>query len=642
MSDYSLTDVPENHFDGGANITRGSGKGPTLAEVMRDTITRVANQESAMLDPVATVAALRAVTEYTDKAVIFCEAKGLYYYESTSAAADDADLVIQPTAVTGNGRWLLQSRLSPDHETQHGSAGADALSDIPSAATIQAGTATIGGHWPDRTIYVDGSNGDDTYDGTDKEPLATIQAAITAAAALTPTLAAPVVIAVNAGTYTEDLAIHGDDDFSGLLICGVGGEVRVEAATVSALIVSNATEASIGAYQTAGGDPTPITGDLATLAAGANALTDVVFENISFGAAGSVIVDVQVIGLGAGVAFGTGGVQFKNCTIEGDLVTENVVTVELFDSTLIGQDVRFWNTNQVNMLRSNVIRNVHGTWDTAQDVPSVVTNLGLLNGYGGFVGGDITFDGGATAADGVNDPGNGFIRGLFLVGNIDIDDESSFFMETGYIGGAGDVEGDAVLRFTNVLMLGALTLVNAGGSVACAMNGGTLLGALTDAGTRLAVVNDIRGATTIDGVATRTLANLPVFTRELAIGHADLTAGAVSQVLSFASALPANAIPLGARIRNTTDFDDTGGTMTALTAQLGTTANPDLWLDTGNDILAGAPVDRAAAGDAFDGTQAPYPAGAITPVVTVTGNANLTLLTAGAMTAYLYYVIPQV
>ncbi len=114
---FVYTDVPDNHFDGGANLTKGSGKGPTLAEITRDTIARVADQESAMLDPVATVANLRAADGYVDKATVFCESKGMFYYEGSSAAADDGDLVIKPTAVTGNGRWLRMSDLTPVHRT---------------------------------------------------------------------------------------------------------------------------------------------------------------------------------------------------------------------------------------------------------------------------------------------------------------------------------------------------------------------------------------------------------------------------------------------------------------------------------------------------------------------------------------------
>ena len=96
-----------------------------------------------MLDPVATVADLRAASGYVDKATIFCEAKGLFYYESTSAAVDDADLVVKPTAVTGNGRWLRISSLSPLHETEHATGGDDPLSDVPGGATLAGGATTI-------------------------------------------------------------------------------------------------------------------------------------------------------------------------------------------------------------------------------------------------------------------------------------------------------------------------------------------------------------------------------------------------------------------------------------------------------------------------------------------------------------------
>lgn len=610
---FTSSEIPNNHFDGGKNLTQGSktGGGPTLAELQQDVLDRVAGSESAMHDPVTTVADLRAVEDYADQMTIFCEAKGEYYYEATSAAVDDGDLIVQPTAVAGNGRWLLMNRLDA-------------------------------GRYPTRVIYVDGTSGDDTFAGTVKEPLATIQAGIDAAGALAPTIAAPVMVAIYSDTYTEDLSIHGDIDFSGLILWAVGGKVMVEAATNSALIVSNSTLASIALYRAAGADPTPGTGDLALLVAGASPATEITLHNIIFGAVGSVVVDAQVVGVGAGVAFGTTAITFLECGINGDLITENVVTVQVVNGCVIGQDLRFWNTNQINFLRSNIVRNVTGSWDTAQNVPSVVTNLGLINGYGGFIGGNLTFDGGATAVDGVNDPGNGVIRGLNLVGNIDIDDQATLFMENCDIGGSGDVEGDAVLTFVGVDMIGALVMVNAGGAVACTFDAGSLLGALTDAGARLAITGNIAGQTTIGGVATRTLGNLPVFTRQLAIPFGDASTAGTTIALSFASALPASAMPIGGRINVATNYDDAGGTITACTAQLGTTANPDLLLDAGNDILAGT-GDLAAAGDAFDGTLAMFPRGAITPVVTITSTgANLSTLTTGAITAYLYFVIPQV
>jgi len=608
---YALTDILLNHFDGGANLTKASGIGPTLAELSRDLISRIDDQENAMLDPVATVAALRADTHYVDKALIFVETHGLYYYESTSVAVDDGNLVVQPTAVVGAGRWLRISDLSA-------------------------------GHWPDRVIYVDGSNGDDTYVGNMKEPLATIQAGIDAAGALAPTIAAPVMVAIMADTYTEDLSIHGDIDFSGLILWAVGGKVMVEATTNSALIISNATEASIALYRAAGADPTPVGGDLAQLVAGAAGVTtEVTLHNIIFGAIGSVVVDAQVVGVGAGVAFGTTGITFLECGIYGDLITENVVNIQIANGCVIGQDLRFWNTNQINYLRSNIVRNVTGSWDTAQNVPSVATNLGLISGYGGFIGGNLTYDGGATAADGVNDPGNGVIRGLNLVGNFDMDDEATLFMENCDIGGSGDVEGDAVLTFVGVDMVGALVMVNAGGAVACTFDAGNLLGALTDAGARLAITGNIAGQTTIGGVATRTLASLPVFVRELVIPFGDASTAGVAIALPFASALPASAMPIGGRINVATQYDDAGGTITACTAQLGVTGNPDLLLDAGNDILGGT-GDLAAAGDAFDGTLAMFPRGTITPLVTITATgANLSTLTVGSITAYLYFVIPQ-
>ena len=121
----------------------------------------------------------------------------------------------------------------------------------------------------------------------------------------------------------------------------------------------------------------------------------------------------------------------------------------------------------------------------------------------------------------------------------------------------------------------------------------------------------------------------------LAIGEADLTAGATSQVLDMAS-LPPGAMVLAVDIRVATAF--TGGGTTDAKVAVGD-ANDD------DGILASADVDVATDGGASTFTIgiSPYKFYAAATVlkvkVTSTG-ANVSAFTAGAMTVRVMYAIP--
>jgi hypothetical protein len=124
----------------------------------------------------------------------------------------------------------------------------------------------------------------------------------------------------------------------------------------------------------------------------------------------------------------------------------------------------------------------------------------------------------------------------------------------------------------------------------------------------------------------------------LDVGHADLTAAATSESISFADALPEGSYPVGVRIGLSEAFS--GGSVSALVADVGLPGDPDAMVD-GADLFTAA----------VDGEASDHPLG-IAPNKLVTGDAaartpevlftatgdNVVNLDAGACRVALLYV----
>lgn len=118
----------------------------------------------------------------------------------------------------------------------------------------------------------------------------------------------------------------------------------------------------------------------------------------------------------------------------------------------------------------------------------------------------------------------------------------------------------------------------------------------------------------------------------LDVGHADLTDEDGAQTFDFAAALPANAIVVGHGIDVTEAFTD--GVAGTFTADLGVkSGDTDGFID-GGDLTTAVGKINAPRGVLSPGGLM----GAITPSLIVAGSVDVDTATAGALTAYVWYI----
>lgn len=116
------------------------------------------------------------------------------------------------------------------------------------------------------------------------------------------------------------------------------------------------------------------------------------------------------------------------------------------------------------------------------------------------------------------------------------------------------------------------------------------------------------------------------------IGHADLTASAVSQAINLGSALPTGAYVIGHTMTLTTAFS--GGSAGSVTVDIGGT-DADAIVD-GADVFTGAASPKA-------GTAGINPTGKFSGqqlTATFVSDVNVVALTAGSLTIDILYCVP--
>lgn len=157
-----------------------------------------------------------------------------------------------------------------------------------------------------RTLFVQPHRaGGPVPNGTLSNPYSSIQAAVNASASLVPSHANPVTIAILQGLYRENVFIGLD----GICLRGLGGPIRISPLQGPALVVSNATQASVQQY-ISGGDP-------AVLQSGKAGVHSVNVVDLSFETEDPASAAVYVVGCPdlSAPPFGDQEMTFSNCLI---------------------------------------------------------------------------------------------------------------------------------------------------------------------------------------------------------------------------------------------------------------------------------------------------------------------------------------
>lgn len=157
--------------------------------------------------------------------------------------------------------------------------------------------------------------------------------------------------------------------------------------------------------------------------------------------------------------------------------------------------------------------------------------------------------------------------------------------------------------------------------------------------TTLGNIDDSRVQITSYDALKAGLGALPIRTFKFTLEPSDLTAAATTEAVDISTddegrAFPANAYVIGASIDGQVAM--TGGSVSALTVQIGDTADP-------NELLTATSVFTATGWAHAPGVYTPMTleaAYAPEALVTATG-ANVDQVTAGRAVLYIYYVKPE-
>ncbi len=162
--------------------------------------------------------------------------------------------------------------------------------------------------------------------------------------------------------------------------------------------------------------------------------------------------------------------------------------------------------------------------------------------------------------------------------------------------------------------------------------GASLVG-LEDVGTYFGATPTVEGALAALGAGSAG-AGQGIVEASFAITQAAVAALGASTTghLDFAGALPANARFLGALISVTTKFQNAGDTAT-IDSDIGDGSTADLYLGDADLHTTGEKFAGDAGGKQFQN------AAAVTPRVSFTSSVNLSLISAGAAVAKVFYII---
>ena len=330
----------------------------------------------------------------------------------------------------------------------------------------------IGNFGPDRTVFVSES----WPPGVDPTRyFTTVQAAVDRIeSALNPSISNPAAAILVPGVYTAGVIIRKDG--VGLVGWGGQGTVRIRPVTGPALVISNATRATLDPWLAGG--VANYDANYGTLVADGSfpVAIDNQFRNIDFAPQTNVDYPAVIAGVGAGTSFAGNEFNFMRCAFRNgnnslSLWGRLANYVSIQDGSWAPGELRIQNVAGLWLNDSEAGR-FHGSYDVGADQPSDPGNYGLSGGKS-VLRGNLLVDGSARA-------GFDKLWNIALEGNVDVDGTGSVRLKGGIVEGNVNCEAAASFLAEGVHVQGSLTF--AAGTGTAQMDGGRYIGALTDPG----------------------------------------------------------------------------------------------------------------------------------------------------------------
>ena len=388
-------------------------------------------------------------------------------HDGVSRQQDEMDEFPQKTVPVGADKIILEDSADGDRKKYA------EIVNVLAAAGVTYGQAK----------FVSTLGNDTTGDGSYIKPYATWQKGHDEAVALTPTADDPAFVIGLPGVYDENFIVDGDH----LRFIGLGGKQGCAVVPTSgpAMIVTNATRASVATFLTNGGHADPGAHYTDLSAHPSNMPTDLKFSNMAFGKVSGSGYDVMNLGVGNDIAFGESGLVYSGCWISNDTFGRTVNLWYLQDNTWVAVDIDAYNV-ALTYIENSYSKGYEGNYNAGSDQPS----YGVLGFTYGLCGNNANIAG-TIKAEGTDKVGGDTmgLRNSYINGNVDLDDSSNCYIVNSQIKGNVDAEQNATFLFEGVYVKGTVTIAS-GGTGTARWDGGGWIGALTDSGNKL-VYNEL-------------------------------------------------------------------------------------------------------------------------------------------------------
>jgi hypothetical protein len=328
-----------------------------------------------------------------------------------------------------------------------------------------------------RHLFVDSTRTDIfTPNGTRAKPYKLVQEAVNYVEAnLNPDITNPVTILIMPCDHIESIIIKKSGvNLQGLGVCRIKTNSGVN--TRPALTISNATISSLNSFFANDGRNNPST-------AYSNLIADISFpvaveiKNIEFGDSSvSNVNDIMILGAGTNIDFLISNAKFSKVVCYSNFYIRNSNYVQMFDNSLIHGNLVTFNIAKFLCEYSIINGNVEMSYNIASPQPSDTSNYGF-NGGPVKIRGSLMLSGSAKCGDD--------LFNVLLIGNIDLDNTSNCKINSIFINGDINVEGNATFIIKNMYLQGSLNLSDLEGTTPCILDGSQVLSGINDPSNRL-------------------------------------------------------------------------------------------------------------------------------------------------------------